>query len=177
MKESKNAILSRLALPIWMLALLGQDLLFRRLYGFAGGVDWLAPIPLSFTLLWLLVFGGLVLLLPRLGGRVVVLLITVLSCLLTVVHAVMYHLFGNFFGFSDLLYAGDGAAFFSVQYLQMRKLLLADIVLTLAVGILAVIFLPRHRKEAKAIRRRVAGACCNLHRPRRAVCAESEIEC
>ena len=157
MKESKNAILSRLALPIWMLALLGQDLLFRRLYGFAGGVDWLAPIPLSFTLLWLLVFGGLVLLLPRLGGRVVVLLITVLSCLLTVVHAVMYHLFGNFFGFSDLLYAGDGAAFFSVQYLQMRKLLLADIVLTLAVGILAVIFLPRHRKEAKAIRRRVAG--------------------
>lgn len=156
LKKTCKTLLPRLAMPLWLLALLCLDLLFRKTYGYVGGIGAKALTPLAFTVLWLLLLAGLVLLLPRWGGRIVVLLSTLLSCVLTVTHAVMYHLFGNFFGFSDLLYAGDGAAFFSFQYLQMRKLLLAGVLLTLAAGILAAVFLPKHKKEKKMTRRRAA---------------------
>ena len=161
-REKLKNLMSRLAIPLWLLALLCLDLLFRKTYGYVGDADWRAETPLYFTVLWLLLLAGLVLLLPRWGGRTVILLSTVLSCLLTVVHAVMYHLFGNFFGFSDMLYAGDGAAFFSFQYLQMRKLLLAGVLLTLAAGILAFIFLPKHKKEKKQVRCRVMAGLAAL---------------
>ena len=162
MKETLKKYLPRLAPPLWLLALLCLDLLFRKTYGFVGGMGAKAATPLFFTTLWLLLLAGLVLLLPRWAGRIVVLLSTLLSCLLTVVHAVMYHLFGNFFGFPDLLYAGDGAAFFSLQYLQMRKLLLAGVLLTLAAGVLACILLPKHPKEKKNTRRRVIAGLAAL---------------
>ena len=157
MKEKTKTLLSRLAIPLWLLALLCLDLLFRKTYGYVGGRSWDDLTPLLFTGLWLLLFGGLALLLPRWGGRILILLSTLLSCLLTVVHAVMYHLFGNFFGFPDLLYTGDGLAFFSFQYLHMRKLLLAGVLLTLAAGILAFIFLPKHKKGKKNLAWRLTG--------------------
>lgn len=151
MKEKLKSLLPKLAVPVWLLALLCLDLLFRKTYGFVGGVSWRDFGPLRFTLLWLLFFGALALLLPRWGGRTVILLTTVLSCLLTVVHAVMYHLFGNFFGMADLLYAGDGAAFFSFRYLHMRLLLLLGVLLTLAAGIAAAVFLPKPKKDRRRI--------------------------
>ena len=151
MKEKLKTLLPKLAVPVWLLALLCLDLLFRKTYGFVGGVSWRAPGPLLFTLLWLLLFGALVLLLPRWGGRTLILVITLLSCLLTVVHAVMYHLFGNFFGLADLLYAGDGAAFFSFRYLHMRLLLLLGVLLTLAVGIAAAVLLPKPSEKRRRI--------------------------
>lgn len=147
MKQKLKPLLPKLAVPVWLLALLCLDLLFRKTYGYVGGVSWRNPVPLLFTLLWLLFFGALALLLPRWGGRTVILLTTVLSCLLTVVHAVMYQLFGNFFGLSDLLYAGDGAAFFSFRYVHMRLLLLAGVLLTLAAGVTAAVLLPKPPKK------------------------------
>lgn len=162
MKAKLKILLPRLAIPLWLLSLLGLDLLFRGTYGYVGGKGAWTAEPLIFTALWLLLFAGLVLLLPRWGGRTVMLTLTVLSCLLCVVHAVMFHLFGNFFGFADLLYAGDGAAFFSFQYLQMRRLLLLGVLLALAAGILAAIVLPKHRKERTAVRRRVIAGLAAL---------------
>ena len=150
MKQKLKPLLPKLAVPVWLLALLCLDLLFRKTYGYVGGVSWRNPVPLLFTLLWLLFFGALALLLPRWGGRTVILLTTVLSCLLTVVHAVMYQLFGNFFGLSDLLYAGDGAAFFSFRYVHMRLLLLAGVLLTLAAGVTAAVLLPKPPQKALA---------------------------
>lgn len=141
-RKIKN-LMQKLALPLYLLTLLGLDLLFRWTYGFVGGVSWTDKTALTFTALWILFLGAAVWLLPRLGGRIFILATTVLSCLLVAVHAIMYHLFGNFFGFSDLLYAGDGAAFFSLEYLHMRKLLLTGILLALAAGILAAVFLPK----------------------------------
>ena len=146
-----KALLAALALPLWALSLLGLDLLFRYTYGFVGGVAWKDGLPLEFSLLWVLTMGALVWLLPRLGARILMLLVSLTGCVLVVVHAVMYHLFGNFFGFSDLLYAGDGAAFFSFQYLQMRKLLLLGVLLTLAAGILAAVFLPKRAYGPKRL--------------------------
>ena len=155
-KEKTKKILSRLSIPLYMLSMALLDLLFRALYGYVGG--WsdlhnpaLDPTACCFTLLWILIFGAVVFLLPRTLARIFILFSAVLNCILVVVHAVMYHLFGNFFGFPDLLYAGDGAAFFSTSYLQMRKLLLIVVLLTLAAAIVAAIFLPRRPYNAKRL--------------------------
>ena len=135
--------MERLSLPLYMLSLLGTDLLFQRLYGFVGGAVWPNKLALAFTLLWVLLLGAVAALLPRLGGRIFIVLTVLLSVILTVVHAVMFHLFGNFFRFSDMLYAGEGAAFFSMQYVQMRKLLAGGLVLFFLMGAAAAVFLPK----------------------------------
>ena len=137
--------LTRLSLPIYLLSMLGIDVLFQLMYSYVGGVTQPNKLGLVFTGLWVLLFGAIVLLLPRLGGRIVIGLTTVLFCVLAAVHAVMFHLFGNFFRFSDMLYAGEGAAFFSMKYVQMRKLLAVGLVVFLAAGITSLIFLPKLR--------------------------------
>ncbi len=135
--------LTRLSLPLYLLSLLGIDLLFQFLYGFVGGTAHLNTLALGFTLLWVLLFGAIAYLLPRICGRFFIVLTVLLAAVLAAVHAVMYHLFGSFFRFSDLLYAGEGAAFFSMQYVQMRKLLAFGLVFFLAAGITAAVFLPK----------------------------------
>ncbi len=140
-----RSVLEIISLPLYLFAMLLLDQLFLKLYGFVGGVSWPDRQELLFSLLWVLAFGAIVWLLPRLGGRIFMILSVVLSCLLVAAHAVLYHLFGSFFRFSDLLYAGDGAAFFSLKYLHMRLLLLAGILLTLGAGITAAVFLPKRR--------------------------------
>lgn len=132
----------RLALPLYLLALLVLDLAFQILYGRTVGT-WPGLPAIAFSLLWVLLLGAIVLLLPRLVGRIFIILSVLVCAVLVATHAIMYHLFGNFFGFSDLLYAGDGAAFFSFQYLQMRKLLLVALVAALTLGLLAAVWLPK----------------------------------
>ena len=135
--------LERLALPMYLLCLLGIDFLFQLLYSYVGGMRPLNPLELGFTTLWVLLFGAIVFLLPRLGGRIVIIVTVLLAALLAAVHAVMYHLFGSFFRFSDMLYAGEGAAFFSIRYVQMRKLLAVGLIFFLAAGVSAAVFLPK----------------------------------
>ncbi len=139
----------RLALPLYLLALLILDVSFQVLYGRTVGA-WPGLPALGFSTLWILLLGAIVLLLPRALGRTFIVLSVLVCAVLVATHAVMYHLFGNFFGFPDLAYAGDGAAFFSLKYLQMRKLLLAAILAALVLGVLAAVWLPKleyHRKR------------------------------
>lgn len=76
-----------------------------------------------FTYSWALVLCGFLLMLPVMLRRIGIVFTISLFALMNLVHAVMYNLFGNFFAFSDLLYTGEGMAFFSLSYLNARKLL------------------------------------------------------
>ena len=153
MKEKKTTPKWKriLAIPLYLLALLGPDLCFQRLYGQVGGGSWPNLTATAFTLLWVLFLGALLLLLPRLAGRIMIVVTVLFSVILVITHAVMYHLFGNFFGFADLSYAGDGAAFFSVKYLQMRKLLLLAVAAALVLAVLAAVWLPKLNYSRKRI--------------------------
>lgn len=108
----------KLTIPICFMLFWGLNHIFCLLY--CGEVSELSS---RFSMFWALLFCGILTLLPTLGRRIgIVVLITFFS-LTCILHAVMYHLFGNFFAFSDLLYTEDGAAFFSFTYIKARKLL------------------------------------------------------
>lgn len=107
-----------LTIPICFLVFLGLNYIFCKLY--CGAVSSTA---ITFSCFWSLLFCGLFLLLPTVARRIAIVLVTSIFALMSIVHAVMYNLFGTFFSFSDLLYTGEGLAFFSFSYLNARKLL------------------------------------------------------
>ena len=161
--ETIKKYLAHAALPLYMAAMLCLDLLFRAMYGYVGGwkdttLSAFQSPAIFFSLLWVLLFGAVVYLLPRVLGRIFMVLTGLVNCILVIVHAVMYHLFGSFFGFHDLLYAGEGAAFFSSSYLHMRKLLLIGVLFAFAAIVVAVVFLPRRANQ----RKRMAFSACAL---------------
>jgi len=73
-----------------------------------------------------------------------------LPSVLCVVHGVYINMFRKFFSFSDMVFAGDGAAFADLSYLVIRKLLLVWIVLCLALMITAAVLVPS-RGQGKLI--------------------------
>ena len=75
---------------------------------------------------------------------------------LAIVHGAFINLFGNFFSFSDLLYAGDGAAFFSFSYIKVRKLLIACVILALLGAIASAVLLPKMKYKLPRIGSTVA---------------------
>lgn len=137
-------------IPICFLMFLGLNYVFSTLYcGEVLVTSW------CFSVFWALLFCGILTLLPTVAKRIgIVLLLTVFS-LTCILHAVMYNLFGNFFGFSDLLYTEDGLAFFSFAYLKARKLLW----ITVVIWILAGIFMAWNLKKEKY----TAKKNCNRH--------------
>lgn len=107
-----------------------------------------------FSIFWALLFCGILTLMPTIARRIGMVVLVVLYALTSILHAVMYNLFGNFFAFSDLLYTEDGLAFFSFTYIKARKLLWLT-----AIGcILLSVFLAWNLKQKKyAIRQIILG--------------------
>ena len=100
---------------------------------------------LRFTFAWALIFCGIMVLLPTLARRIWIILSISFFALMNIVHAVMYNLFGNFFAFSDLLYTGEGMAFFSFSYLNVRKLLWLCMIIAISAGIFLAVNLKKEK--------------------------------
>mgnify|MGYP000341021283 CR=1 FL=1 len=139
-KEKIRIVRGRLAwasLPLCFCGLVLFDAALRFFYRAAGStrfLDWRAFV---FTGAWSLLLTGAAALLPPLGRRIAMGVYAVFFGLLSVVHGVMFNIFGKFFTFSDMNFAGDGAKFFSWSYLRLRKALIACTllaVLCLALG-------------------------------------------
>lgn len=123
--------------------LIALDLGFRRICSFAQAVDPADTMKLlPFTLGWALVLTAVAALLPQLIRKIYIAALGSIFCVLCVVHGVYINMFRKFFSFSDLVFAGDGAAFVDASYLVIRKLLLAWIILCFAVMVLAAILTP-----------------------------------
>ena len=69
----------------------------------------------------------------------------------------MFNIFGEFFTFSDTNFAGDGAKFFSLSYLNLRKALVASIVLAMLLLAVGAWLVPK-RQPGKPRWPRLAGA-------------------
>lgn len=134
--------LGLLSLPLFFLALVFLDYAFRFIYAFAGATSLFSRKTLCFTLGWALLCTALVALLPRrLPRRVGVLVLGGFFAFLVVLNAVMFNIFGHFFSFADMNFAGDGAKFFSWTYFNLPKKLILCILVFLAMVVLAA-FLP-----------------------------------
>lgn len=146
MKKTLSSIthwLGKYALAGFFCILVALDLSFRFFYRDCTGISTLRLQPLLFTIGWVLLFCGIVSLLPTLGKRIAMILIVTVQAILCIVHGVMYNLFGNFFSFADLAYAEDGAKFFSFSYLRIRPGALICALLAIACVIFLAIKLPK----------------------------------
>ncbi len=141
--------LSFLSLPLCFLSFVLLDFSFRYFYEFVDQTELFAWQPLWFTLFWSLLLTALISLLPRLLRRIVMLILQIFFSVLVLVHAGMYSVFGNFFSFASLNFAGDGAAFFSWSYISIRKLLIACVVFCLLLMIAAAYLAPKYEKGKK----------------------------
>lgn len=97
---------------------------------------------------WALVFTGVAALLPGILRRIWMALVGAAFSVLAIVHGVYINMYGKFFSFADIGFAGDGAAFMDTSYLVIRKLLLAGIVLCAALFVVCILITPRKCKPS-----------------------------
>ncbi|MGM9662780.1 MAG: LTA synthase family protein [Oscillospiraceae bacterium] len=150
-----------LHLLLLALSLLALDLGLRWFCRFAmtvGKRNVLKLLP--FTLGWTLLLTGIAALLPRRLRQVYMTAVGLVYSLLAVVHGVYINMFRKFFSFSDIAFAGDGAAFLDSSYLVIRKLLLAWILLCFALTVLAVLLVPPELEKRRP--RNAAAAAAGL---------------
>lgn len=132
-----------LHLPLFFLVLIGLDLGFRWICRFAQTVGLANTLKLMpFTIAWAMLLTGIAALLPGVIRQIYMLLVGLAAALLSVAHGVFINMFRKFFSFSDIAFAGDGAAFADASYLVIRKVLLAWIVLCFLLVVLAVLLVP-----------------------------------
>lgn len=139
------------AVPICFLLLVMLDTAFRYLYATAETLPVFSATAMTFTVLWALLMCGVIYCLPTMGRRIAIVLFAAFSCFACFVNAVMFNLFGNYFSFADIAYAGDGAKFFSFAYLKVRKALLICIVLALAAAVVSAVSLPKKKWRPKRL--------------------------
>ena len=134
--------------PLFFLSLVNLDLALRHVYWYvwASGI---ASNALWFSLLWCLFLTAFASLFPVSLRRVLIIAIALFYSVLVVVHAGMYSAFGQFFSFADLDYAGVGAAFFSWEYISIRKLLLLGIGVSLILAVSAAVLAKRPTRPKK----------------------------
>ena len=153
-QEGKGA---RLVWPLLCFAaFLGLAWGFQLIYHRYGNVAMRNLNPLLFSLGWSLILTGVAILLPRLVQKIYMIASIVIFGLLTLVHGAFLNLFNRFFSFSDLGFAGDGAAFADLSYIQIPKKTILLAVLALLVMIAAALLAPR--KGDVPVRRRLLAA-------------------
>lgn len=136
-----------LHLGLYFLTLLALDFGFQYFFLDLRVIDKQTYLLLRlFTPAWALALTGVAALLPGLLRRVWMLLTGGAFCILAVVHGVYINMYGKFFSFSDIGFAGDGAAFMDTSYLVIRKLLLAGILLCGVLFLLCALLTPRKCK-------------------------------
>lgn len=136
-----------LHLPLYFLTLLALDFGFQYFFRHLQVISdreylWLR----LFTPSWALIFTGIAALLPRVLRQIWMVLTGGVFCILATVHGVYINMYGKFFSFADLGFAGDGAAFMDTSYLVIRKLLLLGILLCAVLFILCALLTPRKCK-------------------------------
>ena len=132
-----------ISFPLYFLLLICIDLVFRWLYGFVGRTELFSYLPILFTVGWATVMTATAVLLPRTFSRIYMILTVVLFGVLTLAHAALWNLFGTFFSLTDLNYAGDGIAFFSLSYIKIRKLLIVFVIFAVIGAVFAAVCLPK----------------------------------
>ena len=128
---------------LFFASLVSLDLLFRTIYQGVSSTPVFAAETMVFTCAWAVLITAVLMLLPVILRRIGMILVDVIFVILALAHGVMYGIFGNFFSFADMNFAGDGARFFSWDYIGMNLPLIGTLVLSLLLMILACCFARR----------------------------------
>jgi len=141
-------------IPAFFFSLLLMDLGLRRAYSWLGSTPLFDTLPLLFTLGWCALLTAIAVALPRKIKRVYLFVVIVLNILLGIVHSLLYNIFGSFFSFSDMAFAGNGIKFLAREYIRLSRTVLLCALVSAAV----LVFMLRNTPEEKYTRYRVIGA-------------------
>lgn len=123
---------------------------FQAIYGSFSNLPRQSHIPLLFDLAWCLILTAIVWLLPSVLKKIFMLLSAAAYSLMVVASGVMLNMFNRFFSFGDFAFAGDGAAFLDLSYLNVRKITLLLAAVCLMIMVFAVLVAPeKGRRRAK----------------------------
>ncbi len=142
----KNTWVAYAGFALYAFALVFLDYTFRYFYKHVSASGTLESDANRFTLLWAVLITALLALLPQLARRIGMMVVGVFYGVLTLVHAGMYSALGMFFSFSSLQFAGEGAAFFSWEYIRLRKLFVLCLLFYLLLIVLATALTPKYKK-------------------------------
>lgn len=148
---------------VLFLALVGLDCFFRGIYSMLGEASIRSGrILLAFTGGWAGFFALLTMALPAWPRRILTVVLGLLFVILALVHGGMYSVFSHVFSFSDLNFLGDGAAFFSWDYIHLRKLLILGLAGISGAVIAAAWLVPRRKWHPAQLCALVLAAVCLL---------------
>lgn len=123
---------------------------FQAIYGQFASFSQQDHIPLLFNFAWCLILTAIVWLLPSVLKKIFMLLSAAAYSMMVVASGVMLNMFNRFFSFGDFAFAGDGAAFLDLSYLNVRKITLLLAAVCLAIMLFAVLIVPeKRRRKAK----------------------------
>ncbi|MBE6712864.1 MAG: hypothetical protein E7580_05010 [Ruminococcaceae bacterium] len=131
---------------IFCFALILLDVSFRAIHLQAGSVGLFHWAPTLFTLCWSILLSSVIYLIPGLVKKILMGILLFIFAILTLVHATLYHIAGSFLSFSELAFAEDAAAFFSIDYLGFSFWIYFFVFLSVAIGVLAIILAPKKQK-------------------------------
>ena len=140
-----------LSLPIFFLALVFLDCTFRWVYAQAGDTRLLSLKTMAFTGGWALMLTALTALLPRRGRRIAMGVLGGFFGFLVILHGVMFNVFGHFFSFTDMNFAGDGAKFFSWTYFRLPRKMYFFVLVFLLMVAAAIVLVPRPKVAGKQL--------------------------
>ena len=143
----KNPLLRTvLSVVIHFLCLMTLDVSFRIIYEKNNTSPVTDTVPFFTSVFWCIILSGIALLLPRVIRRIYVILTTVFYSILVIVHACLDSFFGQYMSFSSVMFADDGAAFFDLSYFKVPKKLIALILLSIALSVIAALILAKNKK-------------------------------
>lgn len=147
-RSSKVGSWLYLALTFVSYALLSAG--FYKIYGSFASFTQQTHIALVFNLAWCLILTAIAWLLPPVLKKIFMLLSIAAYNLMVVASGIMLNMFNRFFSFEDFAFAGDGAAFLDLSYLNIRKLTLLLVAVCLILMIFAVLIAPeKGRRKSK----------------------------
>lgn len=135
----------RVYLLLFAVDLFVLDVVFREAYKECGITEVWDKTPIMFTICWCVLLTSIALVLPGIIKKIYMIAVALVYAVLVLVHCGLSGFNGSVFSFSDIQFAGDGAAFFSMDYLYIRKMVLVTIVVYLLVAIIAVFLIPKEK--------------------------------
>ncbi len=145
-RDRYGAVLSPI---VFFISLLLLDLGFRLYHQSVGETAVWNWVPNTFTVLWLLILTGVVLLIPGLAKKIVMGVLVGFFTLLVLAHTVLYHVSGAFISFSDLAFAEGVTSFLSVQYFTFSWKMYLLFFVVLLLGAVAVLLAPRKQNFSR----------------------------
>lgn len=155
-RSSKVGAWLYLALTFLSYALLSSG--FQAIYGQFASFSQQEHISLLFNFAWCLILTAIVWLLPSVLKKIFMLLSAAAYSMMVVASGVMLNMFNRFFSFGDFAFAGDGAAFLDLSYLNVRKITLLLAAVCLAIMLFAVLIAPEKGSRKDKREFLIAGA-------------------